>query len=883
MATTDYTNVLQRFYIAYFGRPADPTGLASAADALNASGAPTGTQNLLNAYNTNATVRSLVDGFGLSAESTALYGNTTTTQRVTAIYLNILNRQPDVPGLTYWATEIDSGRLSLSKVALAIMAAAENDTFGDAVTVARKLDVSIRFTNSLDLPEEVLAYAGDNAAATARQLLSQVDRNTNPAAFQVNIDSTINVLVGDGEDVPGVVVVGTTGNDNLVGGAGPDSVFGGLGNDTLNGSFGDDVLTGGQGNDLFIVSAGTDTIIDLGDGQDNLTVQVGTIANATVVADYSATSASIIAGEANLTTSGFAVNLSASLGPKGYTVTNTGAATTLIGSGFADTLNGGTGNDTLNAGGGNDVVVGGAGADSIDGGLGNDTLTGGLGNDTFTIGLGTDEVTDLGGADVLVVAFGAVANATVTTAFTATSGTRNSGTANLSTDGLNVNLSAAQGPTGYSVTALSAAAVSVVGSIGSDTLTGNDGNDTLEGGDGNDSMVGGDGNDMLRGGAGSDTLVGGLGNDFIVGGTGADVVLYNLSTDGSDTVDLGPGAGDVVLLTAQGTNRIRLTFDSSEVGNGNSLVTVPDTGGGQVSPVLVQAEDGGELPVGGNVGSFDDEGVAFVANANGLGITVYDNGTLRGSFKLVSFGTSGNDSGPGTMDFSGATYLNSPLYVHGGNGDDLIVGNTGADLLIGGAGSDTISGGGGNDLLEGGTGNDTISGGVGNDTISGGAGADRFVFEAVAADNGSDFILDFVAGAGTQVNPSDMLDLRAFLGGSPAGLTAVQLINPALTIQGGLSIGLSIQNQVARLVDIVGGQNLTNAAGLNAALANGGEYANVDMSANSRAIIITATSNTPGNQYIYYATADANRTITTTLVGTLQSVDIDGFVIGNFA
>lgn len=881
MATTDYTNVLQRFYIAYFGRPADPTGLASAAAALDASGAPVSTQALLNAYGSNATVRTLVDGFGLSAESQALYGGTTTTQRVTAIYLNILNRQPDVPGLTYWSTEIDSGRLSLSKVALAIMAAAENDTFGDAVTVARKQDVSNRFTNSLDLPEEAQAYAGDAAAATARQLLSQVDRNTNPAAFQVNIDSTINALVDAAEDAPGVVVVGTAGNDNLVGGNGPDTLLAGQGNDTLNGSFGDDVLTGGLGNDLFIVSAGSDTISDLGNGQDNLTVQVGTTATATVVADFTATSASIIAGTANLTSAGFAVNLTASLGPNGYTVTNTGAATTLTGSGFADTLNGGTGNDTLNGGGGNDVILGGAGADVLDGGLGNDTLTGGLGNDTFNVALGADTITDLGGSDVLVVALGAAANATVTSAYTATSATRNAGTVNLSTDGIAVNLSASQGPNGYNVTAASAAAITVTGSIGNDTLTGNDGNDSLDGGDGSDSLVGGAGNDDLVGGAGSDTLVGGFGNDLILGGTGADVVIYNLSTDGSDTVDLGLGAGDVVLLSAQNTNRIRLTFDSAEVGNGNGLVALE--GGLFIGAVQVQAEDGGELPVGGNVGDFDDEGVTFVANVSGLGITVYDNATLRGSFKLTSLGTSGNDSGAGYMDFSGATYLASPLYVHGGNGDDLIVGNTGADLLLGGAGNDTLSGGGGNDVIEAGTGNDTLSGGVGNDTISGGAGADRFVFEAVGADNGSDFILDFVAGAGTQLNPADMLDLRAFLGGSPAGLTAVQLINPALTIQGGLSIGLNIQNQVARLVDIAGGQNLTNAAGLNQALATGGEYANVDMAANSRAIIIAAQSSAASAQYVYYATADANRTITTTLVGTLQSVDIDSFVIGNFA
>lgn len=922
MATADYTNVLQRFYISYFGRPADPTGLTSASAALNASGAPITTQALLDAFDTNATVRALVNGFGLSAESSALYGGTTTTERVTAIYLNILNREPDVPGLLYWSAEIDSGRLSVAKVALAIMAAAEKDTFGDAVTVARKLDVATRFTTGLDQFEEVQAYMGNDAAAVGRNLLANVDRNTNPFVFQSNVDSAINLLVGELTDVPGVLVIGTIGNDDLRGFNGPDTLQGGQGNDTLNGSFASDLLTGGLGNDLFIVSSGVDTITDLGEGQDNLTVQTGTTANATVVAAFTATSASIIAGTANLSTAGFAVNVAASLGPNGYTITNTGAPTTLTGSGFADTLNGGAGNDTLLGGSGNDalngfdgadvlvgdqgndslggglgndtltggtgedLLVGGAGNDSLDGGVGNDTLIGGIGNDTFVIGSGSDMVTDLSGNDVLQVSAGAVATVTVTSAFTATTGTRNAGTVNLLTDGVSVTLTSAQGPNGYNVTASSTTAINVVGSIGNDTLVGNDGADTMAGGEGSDLLQGGDGADLLIGGAGADTLQGGAGDDALFGDTGTDVVLYNLSTDGSDTVDLGLGAGDIVLLTAQNTNRIRLTFNSTEVGNGDGTTLLGDT---VDSAVLVQAEDGGELPVGGNVGRFDDEGITFAANVLGLGFTVYENnGSTLGSFKFVSLGTSGNDSGAGYMDFSATTYAGHSVYINGGSGDDVLLGNSGADLLLGGGGNDVLTAGAGNDVLEGGSGNDVLTGGQGNDSLIGGAGTDRFVFEATAANNGADFVTDFLAGASTTASGTtpatltDVLDFTAFLGAAPTALTAVQSANPGLINVGGLNMGLSIQNQVARLVDIAGGQSLTSSAGLTTALASGGEYSSIDMIANSRAVIITSQSNGTSAQYVFYATADANRNITATLVGTLQSVDIDTFVLSNF-
>lgn len=864
MAASDYTNVLQRFYIAYFGRPADPSGLAFAAAALNASGAPITTQALLNAYGNNATVRSLVDGFGNSAESLVFFSGATTSQRVASIYLNILNREADTSGLFYWTNEIDSGRLSLSKVALAIMAAAEKDTLGDAVTVARKLDVALRFTNSLNQPEEVAAYSGDAAAQVARSLLKQVDRFTDPATFQLNVDSTINQLVNRNSGVDGVNVVGTAGNDNLVAGAGPDTVSGGPGNDTLNGSFSDDTLNGGNGNDVFNVSSGSDTVEDLGNGQDTLTVQAGARVSANLFSDYTATASNSNAGTATLTSSGKNVDVSAAFGPNGYTIVNTGVAAAFTGSGFADTLQGGTGNDTLNGGGGDDRLQGGEGADALDGGAGNDTLTGGAAGDTFTVGLGTDDITDLGvgtTADALVVAAGAVANATLGGAFTATTATRNAGIANLFTDGKAVNLLAAQGPNGFTVTATTANAVAVDGSLGNDTLLGNSGNDTLNGRDGIDSLVGGAGEDTLRGGASSDTLVGGLGNDSIEGGSGADMVLYNLSTDGSDDVDLGVGPGDVVVLSAQNTTRIRLTMDTTEVGNNDPTLTVE---------ALV--EDAGEPATNGNVALFDDEGVVFKTASDAIGFSVFDNilspidFVSRGSFRLVSLGTAGDDSGADTMDFSGAAYQGAPVYVHGGGGNDLLVGNTGADLLIGGLGKDTLTGG------------------AGSDALAGGDGSDRFVFDALPNNNGADLILDFATGTGAE---ADVLDLRAFLGGTPADLTLVQTDNPTLISQGllglGGSIGLNIQNKVALLVDRAGGQSLTNAAGLNAALGNGGEYSNVDMTANSRAIIITASSKDLGNQYVYAATSDAGRVITTTLVGILKDVDIDGFTLNNFA
>ncbi|MES3009904.1 MAG: DUF4214 domain-containing protein [Pseudomonadota bacterium] len=258
MAIGDYTNVLQQFYISYFGRPADPIGLQSAAQALSNAGAPTTTQGLVTSYATNATVRTLIDNFGNSAESAALYGSVTTpdtiTNFVTQIYLNVLDRQPDLAGLLYWSGEISSGRLIPSRVALTILDAATRTP--DAQTVANKLAVANNFTTNLDTVAEINAYSGNVAAGLARDMLSNVDSTTNVTAFQPNVLQTIvNIVNGAGTAGAFTLTNGTDVASANVFNA--PQLFTPGGNDRINSLQDEDRLTGTGTNPTLNVTLGT--------------------------------------------------------------------------------------------------------------------------------------------------------------------------------------------------------------------------------------------------------------------------------------------------------------------------------------------------------------------------------------------------------------------------------------------------------------------------------------------------------------------------------------------------------------------------------------------------------------------------------------------------
>ena len=234
MAAADYASVVQQLYVSYFGRPADFYGLASFEQQLAALKAPTNFIALNGAAQngSNPGLTALVNSFSGSPESIALYGSGTDTiaisKFVSAVYNNVLNRDPDVDGLAYWVKAITSGALTKANAAAAITEGALSNTSAqgliDAKTVTQKALVAADFTGSLSTASDINAFSGDNAAALVRTMLHTVANDTDAKAFHATVLSTIAELRTAPGPLPGPQIALTVDQDNLTGNAG-NNVF----------------------------------------------------------------------------------------------------------------------------------------------------------------------------------------------------------------------------------------------------------------------------------------------------------------------------------------------------------------------------------------------------------------------------------------------------------------------------------------------------------------------------------------------------------------------------------------------------------------------------------------------------------------------------------
>lgn len=176
---TDYINEVQKLYVAYFSRPADPGGLAFWANNLATN--PNGYQDIAQAFST-------------SAEYQATYGGMANRAVVAEVYENLFGRPGEDAGIDFWTNALNNGALNIGNVVTGVAAGAQGD---DRLAFNAKVGVSTLFTNRLDTDAERAAYTGTKTAI-AVDYIAQVKGLQTGAMYSDpgQIDAAIARIVG---------------------------------------------------------------------------------------------------------------------------------------------------------------------------------------------------------------------------------------------------------------------------------------------------------------------------------------------------------------------------------------------------------------------------------------------------------------------------------------------------------------------------------------------------------------------------------------------------------------------------------------------------------------------------------------------------------------
>lgn len=133
-----------KLYLATFGRPLDTEGLEYW----------TNTGAFADGSGTSiTTMAGLAASFAVQDEFTTSYPSTmTTTEFVTAIYNNLLDREPDAEGLAYWVNNIDTGVDSKDSFILIFINGAQDSEDGnDASLVANRAEIALELATTTTL------------------------------------------------------------------------------------------------------------------------------------------------------------------------------------------------------------------------------------------------------------------------------------------------------------------------------------------------------------------------------------------------------------------------------------------------------------------------------------------------------------------------------------------------------------------------------------------------------------------------------------------------------------------------------------------------------------------------------------------------------------
>ena len=122
---------VQKAYVAYYGRPADPDGLYYWATRMDSEG---------------GSLASIIGAFGTSDEFNRRYVGLSFGDLVDKLYLQTLGRAPDPGGKAFYVSQLTQGKTTLQTITLDLLGGASGL---DVFTVLNRLDVANHYTGKI--------------------------------------------------------------------------------------------------------------------------------------------------------------------------------------------------------------------------------------------------------------------------------------------------------------------------------------------------------------------------------------------------------------------------------------------------------------------------------------------------------------------------------------------------------------------------------------------------------------------------------------------------------------------------------------------------------------------------------------------------------------
>ncbi|RNF29084.1 hypothetical protein NM04_19775, partial [Massilia aurea] len=167
-----YDSTVNSFYLAFYGRPADPAGLKFWSQQL---------------ANNDGDLGAITQAFATSEEAQIRFGTDSVNDRIAEIYQQLFNRAPDATGLEYWTDVVAKGHASMADVAVAILSGAQGS---DSTLSQLRQQAADAFTAAVEA--DGTEYSGYASIEAARILVRGVTADATAADLDVLVKAAVS-------------------------------------------------------------------------------------------------------------------------------------------------------------------------------------------------------------------------------------------------------------------------------------------------------------------------------------------------------------------------------------------------------------------------------------------------------------------------------------------------------------------------------------------------------------------------------------------------------------------------------------------------------------------------------------------------------------------